>query len=142
MADSDKTFTLCWGQLGHTARNPRQTKALGPFGGRLLPFSGSSGRRPWKGVSTAIKTRRGTSSPPKPWPASQRTSTTNRDIVSMAGLLALTDSTPPERCYPNALLNQFDSQSAFGDTKISLEERSRRATTLLAKVAAKRASPS
>jgi hypothetical protein len=40
----------------------------------------------------------------------------DRDILSMTDLLALVDSTPPERCYPNALLNQFDSKFAFGDT--------------------------
>jgi hypothetical protein len=65
----------------------------------------------------------------------------DRDILSMTDLLALKDSIPPEQFYPNALLNQFDSKLAFGDTKSKMEERAQRATTLLAISAAKRASP-
>jgi hypothetical protein len=51
-------------------------------------------------------------------------------ILSMMDLMELTDITPPNRCYPSALLTAFNSQLAFGDTKSSMEERSRRATTL------------
>jgi hypothetical protein len=50
----------------------------------------------------------------------------DRDILSMMDLMALTDILPPEICYPNALFTTFDSQFAFGDTKSSMEERSRR----------------
>jgi hypothetical protein len=63
----------------------------------------------------------------------------DKDILSMMDLLALAEITPPERCYPNALLNKFDSQLDFGDTKSSMEERSRRETTLMAIAAAHRA---
>jgi hypothetical protein len=55
----------------------------------------------------------------------------NRDILSMMDVLALTESTPPERCYNNALLNVFNSQLDCGDTKSSMKERSRKATTLM-----------
>jgi hypothetical protein len=65
----------------------------------------------------------------------------DRYILSMTDLLALTDITPPERCYPNTLLNHFYSQLAFGNTKSSMEERSRRTTTLLAIATTKRAPP-
>jgi hypothetical protein len=54
------------------------------------------------------------------------------DILSMTDLMALTDILPPESCYPNALLTAFDSQFDFGDTKVSMEERSMRATVLKA----------
>jgi hypothetical protein len=65
----------------------------------------------------------------------------DRDILSTMDLLALVESTPPERCYPNALLNQFDSELAFGDKKMSIEERARREATLLAIAAVKRSPP-
>jgi hypothetical protein len=65
----------------------------------------------------------------------------NRDILSMMDLLALTDSTPRNNATQNTLMTQFDSKLTFGDTKRSIEERSRRATTLLAISTDKRASP-
>jgi hypothetical protein len=63
-----------------------------------------------------------------------------RDILSMTDLLALTHSTPLERCYHNALLNQFDLKLALGDTQSSMEERAQRVTTLL-EIAAPEAAP-
>jgi hypothetical protein len=48
-----------------------------------------------------------------------------RDVLSMPGILALTDIHPPETCYLRALCIVFLSQFAFEDTKISMDKRIR-----------------
>jgi hypothetical protein len=65
----------------------------------------------------------------------------DRDILSMIDMMTLTNILPPERCYPNALCTAFHSQFTFGDTKISMEERSMRATAMKAIAVAQQASP-
>jgi hypothetical protein len=54
----------------------------------------------------------------------------DRDLLSMTDLLDIMDILPPEKCYLNALSTTFHSHFAFGDTKSSTEEISRRVTAM------------
>jgi hypothetical protein len=54
----------------------------------------------------------------------------DRNFLSVMDMLALTDILPPEICYPSTLCTTFHSRFAFGDTKISMEEQTRRAVEM------------
>jgi hypothetical protein len=74
MADDGKKMALCWGQAGTYDMKPRTSQGpCPPYERRLSPATGSSGCRPLTKGSKATKARRGTNSPPKPWPSSLRT---------------------------------------------------------------------
>jgi hypothetical protein len=141
MTDGGKWLALCWGQTGTYNMEPRVSQ--GPWPLRTAALSCY-----WKlwleDLERGLEVNQGqewedvTTQAMASIPKDVRD---DRDILSMTDLLALTDSPPPEQCYPNALLNQFDSKLAFGDTKSSMDERAGRATTMLAIAPARRASP-
>jgi hypothetical protein len=141
MADGGKRLTLCWGQSDtydtepHTSQGPwsLRTAALSCFWKFWLEALGRGFEgdqvQAWNNFTAHVMAS---------IPEDIRD---DRDILSMMDLQALTDSTPPEQCHPNALLNQFDSKITCRDTKISMEERAWRATTLLVITAEKWSSP-
>jgi hypothetical protein len=141
MADGRKRLALWWGQSGTCDTEPQaiqgpcplRTAALSCFW-KLWLEALERGFEVYQGQAWDNFTAQAMASIPEDVHD-------DRDIVSMTDLLALTDITPSERCYPNALLNQFNSKLAFGDTKSTMEERAQRATTLLSIATAKRTPP-
>jgi hypothetical protein len=136
MDGGGKKMTLCWGQAETCNMEPQISQGPWPLRATALScywklwlealekwFNGD------KGQAWNVFTAKAMASIPEDV-------RDDRDILSMMNCMALTDIIPPDRCYPNALLTAFNSQLAFGDTKISFDEVTRRAITLKAIAAA------
>jgi hypothetical protein len=130
MADADKKMALCWGQAGSYDTEPKTSQGPWPLRAAALScywklwmdalgkgFKGDEGHA-WNEFTAQSMVR------------IAEDFHDDKDILSMMDFMAITDTHPPGQWYPNALLTAFNSQLTFGDTKISMEERSRRATTL------------
>jgi hypothetical protein len=132
MADGSKKMVLCWGQAGTYSMEPQTSQGPWPLRAAALSFYWNL----WlEALDKGLKYEEGqawnkfTAQAMAIIPEAVRN---DRDILSMIDLLVLRDITPPDQCYHNALLTAFNLQLTCGDTKSSMGERSRRATTLKA----------
>jgi hypothetical protein len=132
MSDGGKKMALCWGQAGKNNTEPPTSQCRWPLRAAALScywklwlealdegFTGDEGRA-WNEF-----TAQAMASIPEDFQD-------NIHIFSMTDLMPPRDINPPDRCYPAALLTAFNSQLDFVDKKISIAERSRRATPLKA----------
>jgi hypothetical protein len=112
-----KRLALCWGQTGTYDTEPQASQCPWPLRTTDLScyweiwlealergFKGDQGQS-WDAFTTQAMA------------STPEDVHDDRGILFMMDLLALTDSTPLEQCYPNALLNKFNSKLAFGDKK-------------------------
>jgi hypothetical protein len=137
-----KQMALCWGQHGTYGMEPPNSQGPCPLRAAALScywklwleamykgFKGDAGQAWDKFTTLAMNII----------PEDIRD---NKDLLSMADLLALMYALPPERCYPNTLCSAFHLHFDFRDTKSNVEERTQRPTSTKAIAEAQQASPS